>query len=231
MIDTGDTAWVITATALVMLMTPALGFFYGGLVRRKNLVATIVQCLAIFSVISLVWALWGYTMTFGPRDLWGWGHRQPLEGRSHQRRRDPEPCLLGQHSRAPLLRIPAQVRRDHPGPDHRCVRGAGATEVAADLHRPLDDVGLRPDRDVDLEPGGWLHALGVVDFAGGLVVHTSAGVSAVAAALVIGTRSDARGPGEPPEQRPVRHPRSGAPLVRLVRVQRREARSRPTAWP
>ena len=65
-IDSGDTAWVITATALVMIMTPALGFFYGGLVRQKNLVATIVQGLMIFSVVSIVWALWGYTLTFGP---------------------------------------------------------------------------------------------------------------------------------------------------------------------
>src|SRR5271157_685432 len=64
--DTGDIAWVLTATCLVMVMTPALGFFYGGLVRRKNLVSTIVQCMMIFSVVSLVWALWGYSMTFGP---------------------------------------------------------------------------------------------------------------------------------------------------------------------
>jgi Amt family ammonium transporter len=61
----GDIAWLITATALVMLMTPALGFFYGGLVRKKNLVSTIVQCFVIFAVISLVWALWGYTLVFG----------------------------------------------------------------------------------------------------------------------------------------------------------------------
>src|SRR5271157_1123080 len=62
----GDIAWVITATALVMIMTPALGFFYGGLVRRKNLVSTIVQCLAIFAVVSIIWALWGYSLVFGP---------------------------------------------------------------------------------------------------------------------------------------------------------------------
>src|SRR5213594_1379899 len=49
-----------------MIMTPALGFFYGGLVRRKNLVSTIAQCLAIFAVVSLVWALWGYTLALGP---------------------------------------------------------------------------------------------------------------------------------------------------------------------
>ncbi len=56
-LDSGDIAWVIAATALVMIMTPALGFFYGGLVRRKNLVSTIAQCFAIFAVVSLVWAL------------------------------------------------------------------------------------------------------------------------------------------------------------------------------
>ena len=61
----GDIAWVITATALVMIMTPALGFFYGGLVRKKNLVSTIVQCFVIFAVVSIVWALWGYMLVFG----------------------------------------------------------------------------------------------------------------------------------------------------------------------
>ena len=63
--SSGDIAWVLTATALVMLMTPALGFFYGGLVRKKNLVSTIVQCFIIFAVISIVWALWGYSLVFG----------------------------------------------------------------------------------------------------------------------------------------------------------------------
>ena len=69
--DSGDIAWVITATALVMIMTPGLGFFYGGLVRRKNLVSTIVQCMAIFGVVSLAWAIWGYTLTFGGSSLGG----------------------------------------------------------------------------------------------------------------------------------------------------------------
>ena len=64
--NSGDIAWVLTATALVMLMTPALGFFYGGLVRKKNLVSTIAQCFIIFAVISLIWALWGYSLAFGP---------------------------------------------------------------------------------------------------------------------------------------------------------------------
>src|SRR6266540_3477011 len=65
-LDTGAVAWVLAATGLVMLMTPALGFFYGGLVRRKNLVSTIVQCMTIFALVSLVWALWGYSEAFAP---------------------------------------------------------------------------------------------------------------------------------------------------------------------
>lgn len=64
MLNSGDIAWVLSATALVMIMTPAVGFFYGGLVRRKNLVSTIVQCFIIFAVVSLVWALWGYSLAF-----------------------------------------------------------------------------------------------------------------------------------------------------------------------
>ncbi|HYB06609.1 MAG TPA: hypothetical protein VEB87_00480, partial [Nitrososphaerales archaeon] len=66
MIDPSAVAWVLAATALVMLMTPAVGFFYGGLVRRKNLISTIVQTLTIFAVVSLVWALWGYSEAFAP---------------------------------------------------------------------------------------------------------------------------------------------------------------------
>src|SRR3989344_7541355 len=65
-LNSGDVAWVSTSAALVMLMTPALGFFYAGLVRKKNLVSTLVQCLVIFAIMSLMWSLWGYSMAFGP---------------------------------------------------------------------------------------------------------------------------------------------------------------------
>src|SRR5512142_923778 len=60
-----DIAWVLMSTALVMLMTPALAFFYGGLVRRKNLVSTLVQCIIIFAVVSLVWLFVGYSLVYG----------------------------------------------------------------------------------------------------------------------------------------------------------------------
>ncbi len=64
-INTGDTAWVLASAALVMLMTPALGFFYGGLVRRKNVLSTIMHSFFILALISVQWALWGYTLVFG----------------------------------------------------------------------------------------------------------------------------------------------------------------------
>src|ERR1039458_10087992 len=65
-INTGDTAWLLICTALVMLMTPALGFFYGGLVRRKNVLATIMHSFFILALISIQWVLWGYSLAFGP---------------------------------------------------------------------------------------------------------------------------------------------------------------------
>ncbi len=65
--NTGDTAWVLTSTALVLLMTiPGLAFFYGGLVRRKNVLSVLMQCFIIVCVISLQWILYGYSLTFGP---------------------------------------------------------------------------------------------------------------------------------------------------------------------
>ena len=66
MVSAGDTAWLLTSAALVLIMTPALGFFYGGMVRRKNIAATIMQCFIIVAVISVQWVLWGYSLAFGP---------------------------------------------------------------------------------------------------------------------------------------------------------------------
>src|SRR5437773_8445031 len=65
-INTGDTAWVLASSALVMLMTPGLAFFYGGMVRRKNILSVLMQCFIIICVISLQWVLFGYSLAFGP---------------------------------------------------------------------------------------------------------------------------------------------------------------------
>ena len=65
-IDTGDTAWMLVSTALVMLMTPGLALFYGGMVRRKNVLGTIMNSFVMLCLVSVIWVLWGYTLAFGP---------------------------------------------------------------------------------------------------------------------------------------------------------------------
>ena len=69
-IDSGDTAWILVSSALVLLMTPGLAFFYGGLVREKNVLGTIMHSFMAIALVSLVWILWGYSLAFGP-DLGG----------------------------------------------------------------------------------------------------------------------------------------------------------------
>ncbi len=193
-LNSGDIAWVAAASALVMLMTPALGFFYAGLVRRKNLVSTLVQCLAIFAVVSLVWALWGYSLAFGPS----------IKG------------IVGNLSRFALLRVGAEPNVNYGAtiPEllffffqlkfaaitPALIIGAFAERIrfrsllifiilwATLIYAPIAHWVWNPE--------GWLHRLGALDFAGGTVVHIAAGLSALAAALVIGRRQGALETGE-----------------------------------
>src|SRR5271157_698436 len=186
--DPGSIAWVITATALVMLMTPALGFFYGGLVRKKNLVSTIAQCFIIFAVISIVWALWGYMLVFGPTS-------NHIIGFS--------PSLLGMNGLsinaintqlAPnipeLLYFAFQLKFAAITP--ALIVGACAERIR--FRSLLIFIVLwstfiyAPIACWVWNPNGWLHNLGAIDFAGGIVVHISSGISALAAALVVGRR-------------------------------------------
>lgn len=188
-LDSGDIAWVLAATGLVMLMTPALGFFYGGLVRRKNLVSTIVQCMIIFAVVSLVWAVVGYTLAFGPNTAGG---------------------LIGSFQYLALNNVGAAPNAFYAATIPQLLFFAFQLKFAAIT--PALIIGAFAER-IRFKAllvfivawtvliycpiahwvwgdGGWLKQLGVLDFAGGLVVHISAGLSAVAAALVIGQRSD-----------------------------------------
>jgi Amt family ammonium transporter len=186
-----DIAWVLTATCLVMIMTPALGFFYGGLVRRKNLVSTIVQCMVIFALVSLVWALWGYSIAFAPS----------LNG------------IVGDLSAAGLSNVGGAPNPKYAPEIPELLYFAFQLKFAAIT--PALIIGAFAERirfkslllfivlwaTLIYAPiahwvwgvGGWLRVLGVLDFAGGLVVHVSAGLSAVAAALVIGRRRGVRG--------------------------------------
>src|SRR5256714_6726594 len=100
-ISAGDTAWLLMSAALVMLMTPALGFFYGGLVRRKNVLATIMHSFFILCLISVQWVLWGYTLAFGPDKgglIGGFDRLPPQRVRPEARpyaATVPHPALMG----------------------------------------------------------------------------------------------------------------------------------------
>ena len=88
-IDTGDTAWVLTSTALVMLMTPGLALFYGGLVRRKNVLSTIMHSFFILALVSVTWVLLGFTLAFGPGRQRLGHHRRPGLHRPARHRQGP----------------------------------------------------------------------------------------------------------------------------------------------
>lgn len=182
----GDIAWVGTATALVMVMTPALGFFYAGLVRRKNLVSTLVQCMIIFAAVSLVWTLWGYSLAFGP-SIGGF-----IGDLSHFALRGVGLVPDGVYTVGipALLFFAFQLKFAAITP--ALIIGAFAERIrfkalmifiviwATIIYSPIAHWVWNPD--------GWLGNLGAIDFAGGTVVHISAGLSALAAALVIGRR-------------------------------------------
>ena len=177
---------MIAATALVMIMTPAVGFFYGGLVRRKNLVSTIVQCFAIFAVISLVWALWGYSLALGPSIHGFIGSLADIGLNNVGLAPNP-----GYSSTIPeLLYFAFQLKFAAITP--ALIIGAFAERIR--FKSLIIFVVLwttliyAPIAHWIWAVGGVLRAIGVVDFAGGLVVHTAAGVSAIAAALVVGRR-------------------------------------------
>jgi Amt family ammonium transporter len=183
----GDISWVITATALVMLMTPALGFFYAGLVRKKNLVSTLIQCLIIFAVISVVWALWGYSLVFGP-SVGGVIGNLSLVGLNNLAISHVNIALAP--AVPELLFFAFQLKFAAITP--ALIIGACAERIK---FRSLlifivlwSTLIYAPIAHWVWNPEGWLRGLGAIDFAGGIVVHVSAGLSALAAALVLGKR-------------------------------------------
>jgi Amt family ammonium transporter len=182
-IDTSAVAWVLSATALVMIMTPALGFFYGGLVRRKSLLSTIIQTMTIFAVVSLVWALWGYSEAFAPsiNGVVGNLSKFGLNGVGA--------APLGNQVIPELLYFAFQLKFAAITP--ALIIGAFAERIrfkALLIFTVLWTTFIYAPIAHWVWGGGWLESMGVIDFAGGLVVHISAGVSALAAALVIGRR-------------------------------------------
>jgi Amt family ammonium transporter len=184
----GDIAWIITATALVMLMTPALGFFYGGLVRKKNLLSTIVQCFVIFAVISIVWALWGYSLVFGQSFGGVIGFSPSLLGMSDLTISHVNSALAPDIPELLFFAFQLKFAAITPA----LIIGACAERIrfksllifmvlwSTIIYMPIAHWVWNPD--------GWLKGIGAIDFAGGIVVHVAAGISALAAALVVGRR-------------------------------------------
>jgi Amt family ammonium transporter len=186
-IDAGDTAWVLTATALVMLMTPALALFYGGLVRRKNVLSILMQCMFILALVSVTWVLVGYTLAFG-KDVNGWGVIGNLDNIGLKG--------IGSEPGAYAPKIPAaafalfQMMFAIITP--ALIIGAFAERKrfkAFVLFALLWSLFVySPICHWVWGEGGWLRNLGVLDYAGGTVVHISSGVAALVAALVLGPR-------------------------------------------
>ena len=190
--DTGSTAWILVASALVMLMTPGLAFFYGGLVRAKNVVSTIMYSFIAVAVVSIVWVLWGYSLAFGEGnefigDL-------SLVGLSGIDINDGEtiPDLLFVVFQmmfaviTPALITGAFVER-FKFTTYLVFLVLWVTLVYAPICHWV------------WAGNGWLFDLGALDFAGGTVVHINAGIAAVAAAMLVGRR---RNPGLEPHNAP-----------------------------
>ncbi len=185
-INTGDTAWVLASAALVMLMTPALGFFYGGLVRRKNVLATIMHSFFILALISVQWALWGYTLAFGPDKGGIIGGLDWLGLKGVGAEPNPDYAATIPHSAFMIFQCmfavitPALITGAFA--ERKRFKAfvifslAWATLVYAPIAHWVWGV------------GGWLRDYGALDFAGGTVVHISSGITALVAALVLGRR-------------------------------------------
>jgi Amt family ammonium transporter len=182
-LDSGDTAWILAATALVMLMTPGVGFFYGGMVRRKNVINMIALSFIAFALVSIQWVLFGYSLSFGP-DISGMIGGLDLAGLIGVGQ-DPTgtstiPALAFMMYQLVFatvtLAILTSVFAERVKISAFLVFGLLWTTLVYD---PLAHW---------VWGGGWLFGLGALDFAGGTVVHISAGFSALAIMFVIGKR-------------------------------------------
>ena len=186
-IDSGDTAWLLISAALVMLMTPALGFFYGGLVGKKNVLSTLTHSFFILCLISVQWVLWGYSLAFSPdtgSGLIGGLGWVALRGVGF----DPNPDYAATVPHQAFMAFQMMFAVITPA----LITGAFAERVSFKAYVIFallwSTLVYDPIAHWVWGTGGWLHALGALDFAGGTVVHISSGVSALVAAILIGRR-------------------------------------------
>ena len=185
-VNSGDTAWVLASAALVLLMTPGLALFYGGMVRKKNVVGTLMQSFIVIALISVQWVLWGYSLAFGPGKAGLIGGLSWVGLRGVGLEPNPDYAATIPHQAFMVFQLMFAVITP------ALITGAFAERMkfktflvfillwATLVYDPIAFWVWNPE--------GWLRKLGALDFAGGTVVHISSGVSALAAAVVLGRR-------------------------------------------
>lgn len=191
-INSGDTAWMLTSTALVLFMTiPGLALFYGGMVRKKNVLATLMQSFAITCLVTVLWAVIGYSWAFMPGSPYlGNASRFLLNGMLYQK----EAAKVMVHHAA--TNIPESVYMMYQMTFAIITPAliAGAFAERMKFSAMLVFMALwslfvySPIAHWVWEPSGWLAGAGVLDFAGGTVVHINAGIAGLASCLVLGKR-------------------------------------------
>jgi Amt family ammonium transporter len=199
MINAGDTAFVLAAAGLVMLMTPGLAFFYGGMVRRKNILGVLMQCFAALCVLSLQWMLFGYTLAFSPGNGFIGGLQWlGLNGVGLE----PYAAYAGTVPHQAFMIFQAMFAVITPA----LIIGAFAERMKFSAFLLFSVLWATfvydPVAHWVWGTGGWLKDMGVIDFAGGIVVHTTAGIAALVTALVIGKRKGYANVPVPPHNLP-----------------------------
>lgn len=188
-LDKGDTAWLLTSTALVLIMTPGLAFFYGGMVKKRNVISTMLQSFICMAIVTLLWVVYGFSLAFG-KDVGGvFGN--PATFFLMNGVLDGKPWSLA--PTVPLV-VFAFFQLKFAIISPALVTGAFSERVRFTsyilfilmyftfIYAPLAHMTWHPD--------GMLYKLGVLDFAGGTVVHLSAGVAALASAIYLKKRTD-----------------------------------------
>jgi Amt family ammonium transporter len=184
-ISSGDTAWILVSSALVLLMTPGLALFYGGMARRKNLLSTIMMSFAIMGLIGIIWALWGYSLSFGTDVASFIGglnflglKNVGIEPSGIYATSVPHLAFMAFQGMFAIITV-------------ALITGAVVERIkfsALLLFSALWVTFVYSPVCHWVWGGGWLGSLGALDFAGGTVVHINAGVSALALVLLLGRR-------------------------------------------
>ena len=220
MISPADTAWMLTSTALVLLMTPALAFFYGGLVGAKNVLNTMMMSIIALGFVGVLWAVIGYSLAFAYRRTGSATRRTCSCAASASRPRAAFPTCCSCPTRATFAIITAAL-----------ISGAVVGRMRFSAYVAFISLWAL----VVYSPiahwvwgGGWLAKMGALDFAGGTVVHVNAGTAALVTAMVVGPRRGLSERAHAAAQRAVHDSRRRPAVVRMVRLQfRQRARGKP----